>query len=91
MLKCSSCQAFFCASLKPTFDFGRCKYEVQITVLSTTEGPMELVTWPVVEHLPSMCRVLDRPLSQQMMGCSTWDTVKFGGLCPMALVVLFVV
>lgn len=30
MLKCSSCQAFLCASLQPAFDFDRCKYKVQI-------------------------------------------------------------
>uniref|UniRef100_A0A2K6FCG7 Zinc finger C3HC-type containing 1 n=1 Tax=Propithecus coquereli TaxID=379532 RepID=A0A2K6FCG7_PROCO len=27
MLKCSSCQAFLCATLQPAFDFDRCKYK----------------------------------------------------------------
>uniref|UniRef100_A0A2K6UMT6 Zinc finger C3HC-type containing 1 n=1 Tax=Saimiri boliviensis boliviensis TaxID=39432 RepID=A0A2K6UMT6_SAIBB len=33
MLKCSSCQAFLCASLQPAFDFDRCLTEDKISLL----------------------------------------------------------
>ncbi len=60
MLKCSSCQAFLCASLQPTLDFGKCEQNFETAQKDnvTLHFCKVTLTLPVCQELEGQATLL---------------------------------
>lgn len=81
MLKCSSCQAFLCASLQPTFDFGRYKERCAELKKSLCSAHEKFCFWP---DSPSPDRFGMLPLSEPAVLVSEFLD-RFQSLCHLDL------
>uniref|UniRef100_H3BKM2 Zinc finger, C3HC type 1 n=1 Tax=Mus musculus TaxID=10090 RepID=H3BKM2_MOUSE len=81
MLKCSSCQAFLCASLQPTFDFGRYKERCAELKKSLCSAHEKFCFWP---DSPSPDRFGMLPLGEPAVLISEFLD-RFQSLCHLDL------